>query len=62
MGNFDDEYLRNEVSTYSAWCNGEVYRYDLISIDGEITDSCGGFIDSVEYVKGEAKRAVDESL
>lgn len=40
---------RNFLKVYNAWMNGECYGY-LIEREGEVIDSCGGFI-GVEHIK-----------
>ena len=45
---------RSYLEKYSNWCNGEVYGYYLENDEGEIIDSCGGFIGSewvLEHLK-----------
>jgi hypothetical protein len=51
------ELLRNEVSTYSQYCNGEVYGY-IVKDDDEELDSCWGFFGS-DYCEESAKEAAD---
>jgi hypothetical protein len=31
-----------EVETYDQYISGDVYRFEVL-VDGEVTDSCGGF-------------------
>ena len=37
---------RRFLLSYTAWANGEVYRYRLEDAAGEIIDACGGFEDA----------------
>lgn len=37
------EVLSGEVETYSQWANGEVYMYQMETLDGDFVDSCGGY-------------------
>lgn len=32
-----------ELETYTQWCNGEVYGYELYNLNGELENSCYGF-------------------
>lgn len=61
-------YLDGELSTYTSWCNGEVYYYEVETEDGEYIDSCGGFYDedfwkgeNGSYVYAEAIEALDHA-
>lgn len=56
---------RNFLSEYTSWANGEVYYVTIEGEDGEVLDSCGGFIGwsaVEEYAKeqAEAIRGNDE--
>lgn len=54
--------IDEELSIYSQWCNGEIYRFTFYDDDGEIANSCGGFYnieDIREYLPEEWK---DEKL
>lgn len=37
--------IDRELEEYTAWANGEVYRFTLYDENGEEVDSCGGFYD-----------------
>lgn len=37
------EAIDAELAEYTAWANGEVYRFTLYDNEGEEVDSCGGF-------------------
>lgn len=43
--------MENEVKTYNAYYNGEVYQFTLTHNDEEV-DSCGGFFDDEDEYKG----------
>lgn len=38
------DYCRSVLDTYTAWSNGWVWIYDVENEDGEVEDSCGGYI------------------
>lgn len=40
-----DKVIEQELETYTAWANGEVYAFILYDNDGDVIDSCGGFFD-----------------
>ena len=50
--------LRSEVETYSQFCEGQVYGYQIKEKDGEETDSCWGFF-GLEYCKAEATQVAN---
>lgn len=52
------EMAQSDLETYTAWANGEVYRYD-IEDDGETVEACGGFIGDIEYCKQAANEDAD---
>lgn len=52
------EALNAEVKEYNSWLSGEVYYYVVEDEDGEILDSCGGFIGS-DHVMSEARAAAE---
>lgn len=50
--------LLNEVQEYSAWLSGDVYYFTVEDEDGEILDSCGGFIGAT-YAEEAAREAAE---
>lgn len=52
--------LNAEVRTYDAYLRGEVYWWRVVDADGDILESCGGYLpdvderDSLAYIRGEA--------
>ena len=54
--------MRIEVETYDAFLKGEVYGYVVEDPDGEVVDSCWGYIcpDNLDYIIQEAKDAVPQ--
>lgn len=62
--------LADEIDVYDQWLRGEVYWYSVETADGDVLDSCGGFlgggvdadgreIGAFEYVKQEAREAAE---
>jgi hypothetical protein len=62
--------LRAEVEVYDQYLRGEIYWYAVEDAEGEYLDSCGGFlgggvdadgreIDSLDYVRQEAREAAE---
>ncbi|MBA2708485.1 MAG: hypothetical protein H0U59_11845 [Gemmatimonadaceae bacterium] len=43
--------LRAEVEEYDSYLRGEIYAYVIEDEDGEILDSCGGFLGDLKYAK-----------
>lgn len=52
-----ERILRDEIATYSAYMNGEVYGYTITDDEGDIIDSCSGYIGEPEYCLSEAVNA-----
>lgn len=51
----------SEVDTYSSWASGEVYCY-TVEYDGEVVESCHGFIGEDEYAMQEGVAAAESVL
>jgi hypothetical protein len=53
--------LESEVDTYSAYVDGQVYRYEVTDSNGNEVDSCGGFYgdSSYDYMVNECKAMID---
>lgn len=45
-----EKVIKQELEEYTAWCNGEVYRYELYDNQGNLLDSQGTFY-SLEDIK-----------
>ena len=45
-----EKVIKNELEIYNKYCNGEIYRFELYTKDGELEDSCGGFY-NIEDIK-----------
>ncbi len=54
--------MRQEVKVYDAFLKGEVYGYEVKDPDGEVIDSCWGFIcpDNLDYIIQEARNAIPQ--
>lgn len=53
-----EKYLRDEVITYNAYLNGQVYFYEVKDSMGEGAGTCGGYYE-IEHALAEAKRDVE---
>lgn len=56
------ELLRGEVSTYDDYLRGNCWGFDVLDQDGDVLDSCGGFIgdyDGEYSALSEARSAAD---
>lgn len=51
--------LEEEVKEYDSYLRGEVYYFLVKNADGEVLDSCGGFIGDTDYVLEEAKASAE---
>lgn len=49
--------LRAEVSEYNSYLTGECFGYIVKDADGEVLDSCGGFLGDPKYVVEDARAA-----
>lgn len=38
------------IAEYTSWCNGEGYCYSIEDSDGNLIDSCGGFLGNPDYM------------
>ena len=54
-----EKTLIAEVSTYDDYLTGQVYGYIIENENGEILDSCWGFLGDYKYCLEEAKSAAD---
>jgi len=52
-------WLMQEVETYSAWANGEVYGFEVLDGDGEQVDSCWGFIGESDYAMAQGVESAE---
>ena len=48
------KYAEQDLATYTAWANGEVYGFTITTPDGEFIDSVGGYIGDIDYCKQDA--------
>lgn len=42
------DYAKGICATYTDWCNGEVYGYVVENEDGDVVDSCWGYVGDPE--------------
>lgn len=49
------QLLREEVKTYASWLEGEVYWWCVRDDEGEMMESCGGYVGDIDFVRQEAK-------
>lgn len=54
-----EEALRSEVKVYASWLEGDVIAYVVKDSNGDIVDSCGGYIGDYDYCKSEAESAAE---
>lgn len=54
-----EEVLCAEVSIYDSFISGDICRFEVRDFDGDVIDSCGGFIGCMDECIQEAKGAVD---
>lgn len=50
-----EEVIKSEIKTYDSYLRGEVYGYQVIGRDGDILESCWGFIGDMEDCLAEGK-------
>jgi hypothetical protein len=53
------ETIDAEVKTYDSFLRGEVYYFVVEDFEGNVLDSCGGFVGEIEYCLSEAKSNAD---
>lgn len=52
--------LNSEVQLFNGYITGEVYSFAIENAEGDIIDSCGGFLgDPEEYMLPEARNIID---
>jgi hypothetical protein len=61
-GRKSDSYARAALSTYTSWCNGEVYGFQVLDCDGETLDSCWGYIGDSDYCLSEGIAAAQSEV
>lgn len=52
-----EEAIRAEVSSYDDWLTGQCYGYTVTGAQGDVIDSCWGFVGDLDYVRSEARAA-----
>jgi len=48
------EIVKHEIATYNSYLQGDVYAWDVVDADGEILESCHGYIGETDYPLSEA--------
>lgn len=56
-----EDSIRAEVSSFDDYLTGRCYGYQVLGLDGEVLDSCWGFIGDLKYVIEEAKRSAESA-
>lgn len=62
MGVNDDNLesaLEAEIGELDSYLQGQVFGYEILDADGDIVESCWGFIGEMRYAISEAKSVVD---
>lgn len=54
-----EDVLKSEIKEYSQYLEGACYGYEILDSEGDIIDSCGGYIGDVQYCLNDAKAMVD---
>jgi len=54
-----EDAIRQEVSTYDEYLTGQVFGYEIETLDGDFIDSCWGFYGGLAYVREEARSAAE---
>lgn len=57
------QYMNGCIEDYEAYANGEVYCFEVLDKDGDVSESCGGFYDEDEaFAEGVSEaEALNES-
>jgi hypothetical protein len=53
------EGLAQEVETYDHYLRGDVFAYVITDAEGNVLDSCGGFLGDPDYALSEARESVE---
>jgi hypothetical protein len=56
---FAKSVLRLAVKEYDYYLRGECYQYTILSENGTVMGSCGGFIGDIDYCLEQAKSEAD---
>lgn len=57
-----EDVIKSELSIYTQWANGEVYRFELFNENGENVDGCGGFYSIEDIKENLSEEWADENL
>jgi len=58
----DETIVRAEVKIYSQWSSGDVWGYVVETEDGDVLDSCWGFIGDPDYAMTEGVAAAEHHV
>lgn len=53
--------LRQEIQTYNHYLAGEIYCYEVVGTNGDVLESCGGFVGDAKFCMSEGKEAAESS-
>lgn len=56
------EHLEAEVEEFRKYVEGEIYRFEILDEDGEVLDTCGGFLGSDMVANGIADSISQEDF
>lgn len=56
-----EEVIQAEVKFFDAYLNGRVYGFQILGLNGDVLDSCWGFLDDLEGCIYDAKLAAEST-
>lgn len=56
-----EEYIKREVKSYNDCLTGQVFGYEVVGKDGDVLESCWGFVGDMEGCLSEGKAAAEGS-
>ncbi len=56
-----ERYIREEVKAFADYLEGRVFGFVIKGRDGEVLDSCWGFLGDLKYCREEAKAMADNT-
>ena len=54
-----ENIIREEVKTYNDYLNGQVFGYEVVGKDGDVLESCWGFVGDMEGCLSQGKLAAE---
>jgi len=57
-----ESIIKSELETYTQWCNGDVYTFEIYAEDGELYDGYGNVYSLDEIKSGAGKEWADEDM